>query len=177
MFLANPHIRQQPWSTYAVQLTTLSPPAFIGDAALWWFLAYGTCEWSKHDKLTAYYALAAWMTFSKLIKLVPHFIRFPVDIFLWPISVIFGWCHGIIKCHAMFTLNEVSNWHPHRSITLLTNDKTTWGSRAGADASDSERMVKQNQKSYGQQHYSDEKAFPEKIPLNDSFTNTQAMAA
>ncbi|KAK5945227.1 hypothetical protein PMZ80_002431 [Knufia obscura] len=152
--------KQQPWSTYAVQLTTLSPPALVGDAALWWFLVYGTWEWSSGDKWNAYYLLAAWMTASKFVKLVPHFIRFPVDIFLWPASVLFGWCHGIIKWHAMLTLNE-----------------TTWGSRAGADASDSERMVKQNQKYQGQQHYSDEKAFFEKVPLTHDFTNTQAVAA
>lgn len=106
--LANKRVRQQPWSTYAVQLTTLSPPALIGDATLWWFLVYGTWTWSTGDKWNAYYALAAWMTFSKFIKLITHFIRYPVDILLWPISVLFGWYHGVIKLHAMSTLNEVS---------------------------------------------------------------------
>lgn len=101
--------RHQPWSTYAVQLTTLSPPALIGDAALWLLLVWGTNEWGSEDRWTAYYALAAWMIVSKFIKLISHFIRYPVDILLWPVSVIFGWCHGIIKLHAMGTLNEVSN--------------------------------------------------------------------
>lgn len=47
------------------------------------------------------------MIFSKFIKLVTHFVRFPVDILLWPVSVLFGWCHGIIKMHAMVTVTEV----------------------------------------------------------------------
>lgn len=114
-------VRQQPWSTYAVQLTTLSPPALVGDAALWWFLVYGTWEWSSGDKWNAYYLLAAWMTASKFVKLVPHFIRFPVDIFLWPASVLFGWCHGIIKWHAMLTLNEVSCCYPYAGSSLTNN--------------------------------------------------------
>jgi len=101
------------------------------------------------------------MTFSKFIKLVTHFVRFPVDIFLWPISVVFGWYHGIIKLHAMITLNE-----------------TTWGSRAGADASDSERMIRQDQKLYEQHLLLDEKThYLEKPHFTHDFTNTQALAA
>lgn len=50
------------------------------------------------------------MVLSKFIKLVSHFVRFPVDIFLWPASVLFGWFHGIIKMHAMLTVTEVSTY-------------------------------------------------------------------
>ncbi|KAK5091608.1 hypothetical protein LTR05_001793 [Lithohypha guttulata] len=151
----------QPWSTYAVQLTTLSPPALIGDLALWLFLYLGTYDWQRQEKHQAYFVLGAMMAFSKFIKLITHFIRFPVDILLLPISVAFGWYHGVIKLHAGFTLHE-----------------TTWGSRAGADASDSERMVRQNK--HNERHiynYYDEKAFLEKTPLTHDFASTQAIAA
>ena len=47
------------------------------------------------------------MLFSKFIKLVTHFVRYPVDILLWPVSILFGWFHGIIKVYAMVSLNEV----------------------------------------------------------------------
>ena len=49
------------------------------------------------------------MIFSKLIKLITHFIRYPVDIIFWPVSVLFGWFHGAIKVYAMVTLSEVSD--------------------------------------------------------------------
>lgn len=152
--------RKQPWSTYAVQLTTLSPPALVGDLLLWLFLFWATDSWSTKNRAYAFYALAAWMIFSKVIKLVTHFVRYPVDILLWPVSVLFGWYHGIIKLHALFTINE-----------------TTWGSRAGADACDSERMVRQTHKLRIRPSRSDEKNYSEKIPLTYDFTNTQALAA
>jgi len=38
-------------------------------------------------------------------------------------------------------------------------------------------MVKQSQKHNGQQYYTDEKAFFEKMPLTHDFTNIQAVAA
>lgn len=108
-------------------------------------------------------ALAAWMVFSKFIKLITHFVRYPVDLLLWPISVVFGWFHGGIKYYALATLSEVC-----LVVTIISNLanplQTTWGSRAGADASDSERMIKQS-KSQGQYEMAHEKTFHEKLPL------------
>lgn len=98
----------QPWSTYAVQLTTLSPPALIGDLALLYFVHRATFFWTAEDRYLAMILLLGWMIFSKFIKLITHFIRYPVDIILLPVSILFGWFHGAIKMYALFTLSEVS---------------------------------------------------------------------
>lgn len=103
--------RRQPYSAYAVHMTTLSPPALIGDALLWFFLWNGVADWPADQARIAFYAFLAWMTFSKFIKLVTHFIRYPIDVFLWPVSILFGWFHGAIKMYAMVTLNEVCFHH------------------------------------------------------------------
>ena len=177
-----------------MHLTTLSPAAFVGDVALLWLLWMGVSEWPVEQATLALQALLGWMVFSKCIKLVTHFARYPVDILLWPVSIIFGWFHGIIKFYAFATLNEVSHASDRQlrevplylclrhasfliQIATLVNRfwwqceidgqalalsptlfktlpfvknppltrftlQTTWGSRAGADASDSERMRK-----------------------------------
>jgi len=89
------------------------------------------------------------MIFSKFIKLVTHLVRYPVDILLWPVSILFGWFHGCIKMYALLTLSE-----------------TTWGSREGADADDSQSMKKRpTGESYGD---ADEKYPHEKYPLYDA---------
>jgi hypothetical protein len=100
-------LSQQPWSTYAVQLTTLAFPALFNDIMLWVFLWHGTADWDTEAARSMYWFLFAWMTFSKFIKLVTHFVRYPVDIFLWPVSILFGWFHGVIKVYAFCSLNEV----------------------------------------------------------------------
>ncbi|KAK4938203.1 hypothetical protein LTR66_015113 [Elasticomyces elasticus] len=154
--------KHQPWSTYAVQLTTLSPPAIVGDLALWALLYLAVQDWAAQDANIAFYCFAGWMTFSKFIKLVTHFVRFPTDIFLWPVSVLFGWCHGFIKIHAFLTMTE-----------------TTWGSRAGADADDEQRLIRQQDqiKTYDLTTYSNEKHYYEKIPPTHDFMITPAIAA
>jgi len=91
-----------------MHLTTLMPPALIGDAFLWLFLFNAISDWPVDQSRRAIYSFAAWMIFSKFIKLVTHFARYPIDIFLWPVSVLFGWFHGAIKIYACITLSEVS---------------------------------------------------------------------
>jgi hypothetical protein len=91
--------------------------------ALIWLLWVGTSEWSVEQATFALRALLVWMLFSKFIKLVTHFVRYPVDILLWPVSILFGWFHGIIKVYAMVTLNEVRA--PFHSTYLLTDRSPT----------------------------------------------------
>lgn len=110
--LATSSISRQPWSTYAVYLTTLSPPAFIGDLALVAFCYYGTKEWSEESRMFALKSLVTWMFVSKFIKLLGHYIRYPVDFLLLPVSILFGYFHGLIKLYAAFTLNVVSTTSP-----------------------------------------------------------------
>lgn len=52
--------------------------------------------------------LLGWMFLSKFIKLMGHYIRYPVDFFLLPVSIMFGYLHGLIKAKAMLSLNVVS---------------------------------------------------------------------
>ncbi|GBF64583.1 hypothetical protein TMEN_7299 [Trichophyton mentagrophytes] len=114
---------RQPWSTYAVFLTTLSPPALVGDLCLLAFCYKGTEAWDPQQRTWAFNALLLWMFVSKFIKLLGHYIRYPADFLLLPVSIFFGYFHGLIKLYAAFTLNV-----------------TTWGTREGADVSDTDRM-------------------------------------
>lgn len=52
--------------------------------------------------------LLLWMFISKFIKLLGHYIRYPADVVLLPVSVLFGYFHGLIKLYAACTLNVVS---------------------------------------------------------------------
>lgn len=52
--------------------------------------------------------LVGWMLTSKFLKLLGHYIRHPVDFLLLPVSILFGYLHGLIKAKAMISLNVVS---------------------------------------------------------------------
>lgn len=98
---------RQPWSAYAVFLTTLSPPALVGDLGLVAFCWKGTESWDEGSRTLALKALLVWMFISKFIKLVGHYIRYPSDVILLPVSILFGYFHGLIKLYAACTLSVV----------------------------------------------------------------------
>ncbi|OJD26698.1 hypothetical protein ACJ73_01906 [Blastomyces percursus] len=99
--------RRHPYSTYAVYLTTLSPPALVGDAALIWLCNKATEDLMLHHWLLG--LLVVWMFISKFIKFLGYFQRHPSDIILLPISILFGYVHGVIKLYAACTLH-VTRW-------------------------------------------------------------------
>ncbi len=91
-----------------MHLTTLSPPAFIGDGALVWLLWMAAQTWPAEQRQLAMYSLLLWMLTSKFTKNLGHYIRYPTDAALLPVSILFGWFHGLIKLYAMVTLDVVS---------------------------------------------------------------------
>ena len=50
--------------------------------------------------------------FTKVVKLVGLFRRNPHDLLFLPVSIIFGYLHGLIKLYALFTLKEVNDQGP-----------------------------------------------------------------
>lgn len=45
--------------------------------------------------------------FTKVVKLVGLFRKNPSDIVYLPVSIVFGYFHGLIKLYALFTLKHV----------------------------------------------------------------------
>ena len=107
--MTNVPSRCQPWSTYAVHQTTLFQWGLFWDFAM--IYAYLLCShnWEEDIRLAGFAALMTWMFISKFVKLLGHYIRYPVDFLLLPISISFGYLHGLIKARAMFTLNVVGS--------------------------------------------------------------------
>ena len=127
-FWTNLRTRQQPWSTYAVHQTTLTHWALSSDFLLVYLCFKMTSPWDDESQWFAMILLFVWMLTSKFIKLLGHYIRYPADFLLLPVSIAFGYLHGFIKVKAMVSLTS-----------------TTWGSREGADTNDAYRMVRVTQ--------------------------------
>ncbi|EQK98446.1 glycosyltransferase family 2 protein [Ophiocordyceps sinensis CO18] len=117
--------RQQPWCTYALHIATFTSLAFAIDplllASCWW----ATGDWEMHQRQWAFWAHFVFMFgFTKTVKLMGLFLREPADVVFLPVSIAFGYFHGLIKLYALCTLNM-----------------TSWGSRADGDANDEQRLT------------------------------------
>ncbi|TQV96236.1 hypothetical protein V2A60_003332 [Cordyceps javanica] len=116
---------QQPWCTYALHIATFTSLAFAVDplllAACWW----ATAEWDLGSRQSAFWAQFIFMfAFTKVVKLMGLFRRNPADVCYLPLSILFGYFHGLIKLYALVTLNM-----------------TSWGSRADGDTNDEQRLA------------------------------------
>ncbi|CAF9936349.1 MAG: hypothetical protein ALECFALPRED_006775, partial [Alectoria fallacina] len=141
---ANVQSRKQPWSTYAVYQTTLLQWAFFCDCMLLYLYHTSTVGWGYDAQMLGLGMLLSWMLMSKFVKLLGHYIRHPVDFLLLPVSIIFGYLHGLIKAKAMLSLDVVSQ----RADSLAVAKDTAWGTRDGADDDDGYRMKRVNRKQW-----------------------------
>ncbi|KAK0745788.1 nucleotide-diphospho-sugar transferase [Schizothecium vesticola] len=110
-------LTQQPWSTYALHVATFTSLAFVFDPLMLYSCWRATAEWPTADRHTLLVAEIIFMfCFTKVVKLMGLFRKNPRDIVYLPVSILFGYFHGLIKLHALFTLKQ-----------------TSWGSRADGD--------------------------------------------
>ncbi|KAF2148334.1 glycosyltransferase family 2 protein [Myriangium duriaei CBS 260.36] len=125
LFVERHYWSSQPWTTYAVFQTTLTAWAMV-DPILFSLIWRATNDWPSEDRTRVLMAAGFWIFgFAKTVKLLGHFVRYPADLTMLPISVLFGYVHGVIKLIGLFTLFE-----------------TAWGSREGADEDDRLRMIR-----------------------------------
>lgn len=124
MFLDRKIWRAQPWSSYALHLSSLNPPALVNDGLLV-YLLYQSVKSTPADALivtppTAFVIFFLWLLFTKVVKLLPYFYRYPSDIKLLPVSILFGYFHGFLKAYTLLTVNKTSWNGGHSLITTAT---------------------------------------------------------
>ena len=97
---------EQPWCTYALHLAT-PMHSLITDPLLFYLLHLSTASNDATPRCRSFFTLALWMLLVKVAKLLPHYYRYPRDVWFLPMTIIFGYLHGIIKYYALLTLTEV----------------------------------------------------------------------
>lgn len=73
-----------------------------------WLLFIATTEVPEWSSILVMTSFVTWLVFTKVVKLVPHLYRYPMDVRFIPIAIVFGYLHGFIKIYALLTLNMVS---------------------------------------------------------------------
>jgi hypothetical protein len=93
----------------------ISPFTMIGGLIL---IIYGfIAHWDKY--LLVYWV--SWLLFSRGIKLFPHFLRKPWDIFYLPIFIFYNYFSACIKIYALCTL-ENRTWGGTRPVKMDKNN-------------------------------------------------------
>ncbi|KAF5233555.1 hypothetical protein FAUST_8099 [Fusarium austroamericanum] len=91
-------VTRYPWSTFMVYWASL-----FNFAILWDVLLIYTLVKSENMKASDLMVLLVWMFWTKVVKLIPHFLRHPSDFPLMICQVLFGYAHSFIKLWAWIT--------------------------------------------------------------------------
>ncbi|KAL9002547.1 MAG: hypothetical protein Q9188_004526 [Gyalolechia gomerana] len=127
MFVDRRIWKDQPWSSYALHLSTFNPPAAIFEALLAYslFHAYDDGQpstWFPTSRFSAFSLLVLWILFSKTVKLWPHFFKYPSDLKFLPASFAFSYAHGFIKIYSLLTLHKTTWSGDRMSLTTGFTD-------------------------------------------------------
>ncbi|KAL8917587.1 MAG: hypothetical protein Q9208_007870 [Pyrenodesmia sp. 3 TL-2023] len=126
MFVDKTIWSDQPWSSYALHLSTFNPPAAVFEAILGYALFHAYDRGQPHlafpaNRLSAFALLYLWLFFAKVVKMVPHFCRHPSDAKFLPAMIAFSYFHGLIKIYTLLTIHKTT-WDGGRvSLTTLTD--------------------------------------------------------
>jgi hypothetical protein len=129
--------RSQPWSVYAVYLSSFVNFVLFYDTALFFSLYYSSfgdlydkcselsiepygkslclpfgISWSQSSAL---WILAGLILLSKLIKPLPHYMRNPRDLMYVPLQIAFGYWHSWVKLYALLTVRNVA-WGTRKGV-------------------------------------------------------------
>jgi cellulose synthase/poly-beta-1,6-N-acetylglucosamine synthase-like glycosyltransferase len=97
---------KKPFGFYVIYLAMLNIALFTDGLQFWLLqLAFGSFP---HARNVAFSVLAGWIFFTKVVKLVPHFLRHPGDVKWIPASILFSYLHGFITIYAVFTLSNTA---------------------------------------------------------------------
>lgn len=108
---------RQPWCVYAVYLTSFVNLALFYDLAL--VTTFCNTVWNSRWSV---YWLIGWIIASKLVKLVPYFLRQPQDIVFFPGYVAFAYFHSLIKLYALLTFWDTT-WSGRELDRIETKTK------------------------------------------------------
>ncbi|KAF5009469.1 hypothetical protein FDECE_4314 [Fusarium decemcellulare] len=117
--------KQQWWCTYALHIATFTSLAFVFDPLLLMSCWWATADLDIQNRRYVFWSQFVFMfAFTKVVKLMGLFLRNPSDVIFLPVSIVFGYFHGLVKLYALVTLNM-----------------TSWGSRADGDTNDEQRLA------------------------------------
>jgi cellulose synthase/poly-beta-1,6-N-acetylglucosamine synthase-like glycosyltransferase len=79
-----------PWGIYALLRASLQP-----------FISPDTLFYSS-------VAFGVWLLSTKVVKMIPHFLRNPLDLIWLPVLILFAYFHSLLNVYALCTLTETS---------------------------------------------------------------------
>lgn len=94
------------WGAYVIYFGQFQTPALLVDGTLFGFLYLSLQDASAAIRFWSLVAFGMWLLFTKVVKLIPHLLRYPQDIIWLPGAILFAYFHGFLNIYAVCSMTN-----------------------------------------------------------------------
>lgn len=113
--------RRYAWGCYIIYFSMFQQPSLFVDLGFAYLLSLILAPCSADTQSLCWILFLVWVLFTKIVRLIPHFLRHPIDMVHIPMLVAFGYFHGFLNIYALCTLTQTA-WGG-KDIAALSKDK------------------------------------------------------
>jgi cellulose synthase/poly-beta-1,6-N-acetylglucosamine synthase-like glycosyltransferase len=100
--------RQYAWGLYVIYFSMFQNPSLFIDIGFAWLLSKILAPCSPETQSLCWILFLVWVFFTKIVRLIPHFWRHPVDMVHIPFLIAFGYFHSLLNIYALCTLTQTA---------------------------------------------------------------------
>jgi hypothetical protein len=92
------------WGCYAIYASMFQTPSLFVDGGLFYLLSSALATCSSSVRTWCFTLFAAFLLFTKVVKMASHFRKHPGDIVWLPVLIAFAYAHGFLNLYAIATM-------------------------------------------------------------------------
>jgi cellulose synthase/poly-beta-1,6-N-acetylglucosamine synthase-like glycosyltransferase len=92
------------WGCYVIYASMFQSPSLLVDGGLFYLLSLALASCSSSVRSGCYALFAAFLLFTKVVKMASHFKQHPGDIVWLPALIAFSYAHGFLNMYAVATM-------------------------------------------------------------------------
>ena len=100
--------RQYAWGAYVIYFSMFQNPSLFIDIGFASLLSLILAPCSPDTQSLCWILFLVWLLFTKIVRLIPHFLRHPVDMVHIPVLIAFGYFHSLLNIYALCTLTQTA---------------------------------------------------------------------
>jgi cellulose synthase/poly-beta-1,6-N-acetylglucosamine synthase-like glycosyltransferase len=100
--------RRYAWGCYIIYFSMFQQPSLFVDLGFAYLLSKILAPCSPDTQSLCWVLFLVWVLFTKIVRLIPHFWRHPIDMVHIPMLIAFGYFHGFLNIYALCTLTQTA---------------------------------------------------------------------
>jgi cellulose synthase/poly-beta-1,6-N-acetylglucosamine synthase-like glycosyltransferase len=113
--------RKYAWGCYIIYFSMFQNPSLFIDLGFAYLLSKILAPCSSETQSVCWILFLVWVLFTKIVRLIPHFWRYPQDMVHIPLLIAFGYFHSLLNIYALCTLTQTA-WGG-KDIAALSKSK------------------------------------------------------